>query len=263
MPTVTRPDDVEIRWEVNGEGPLALVTTQVFANPEAVPGLLEELITDHRVLTYDPRGTGSSTPSGPYDLVTDAGDLGALIEAAGEPAAIIGLGNVGESAVLLAADRPDLVSGVVIPFGNPAGLRASAESSALSGSTSVIEVLKEQLAMDYRAALRSVITTGNPQMTEDEIRNRVQQQVDYCPQEVALARLTAWWESNAFEQARALGNRLTILQHDANPWFPGDLLEPMRELLPQARIEAVEDGHLSRPDLTAAEVRRITADNPN
>ena len=117
--------------------------------------------------------------------------------------------------------------------------------------------------MDYRAALRSVITTGNPQMTEDEIRDRVQRQVDYCPQEVALARLTAWWKSNAFEQARSLGGRLTILQHDGNPWFPGDLLEPMRELLPDARIEPVEDGHLSRPDLTAAEVRRITADNHN
>jgi hypothetical protein len=151
----------------------------------------------------------------------------------------------------------------VIPFGNPAGLRASSESSALSGSASVIEVLKEQLAMDYRAALRSVITTGNPQMSEDEIRERVNSQVDYCPQEAAVARLTAWWESDVFEQALSLGSRLTILQHDSNPWFPGDLLEPMRERLPEARIEPVADGHISRPDLTGAEVRRITADNPD
>jgi hypothetical protein len=37
------------------------------------------------------------------------------------------------------------------------------------------------------------------------------------------------------------------------------LLELARELLPEARLERVEDGMLSRPDQTAAVVRRITS----
>jgi hypothetical protein len=39
------------------------------------------------------------------------------------------------------------------------------------------------------------------------------------------------------------------------------MLEPTRELLPDANIEEVEDGHLSRPDLTAGVIRGITGGN--
>jgi pimeloyl-ACP methyl ester carboxylesterase len=211
------------------------------------------------VVTYDARGTGASSPGGPYDLATDAADLGAVLEAASdEPAVVVGLGNSADSAVLLAAERPDLVRAVVVAFGNPAGLRASGESEALSGSDSVVDALVEMLERDYRGALRSVIATGNPQMDEDEVRERVRRQEAYCPGDVARARIVAWRESRVFEQAESLGDRLWILQHPHNPWFPADLLEPLRKVLPEARLEEIEDGHLSRPDLTAQIVRGIT-----
>ena len=43
-------------------------------------GLIDDLVTDHRVVTYDLRGSGQSTRQGPYDVDTDAADLAALIE---------------------------------------------------------------------------------------------------------------------------------------------------------------------------------------
>jgi hypothetical protein len=118
------------------------------------------------------------------------------------------------------------------------------------------------LDRDYRSGLRTVIATGNPQMSEDEIRDRVPRQEAYCPGPVAVARLSAWRNARVFDQARSLGERLWILQHPHNPWFPADLIEPLRELLPDAHVRAIEDGHLSRPDITAGVVREITADNP-
>ena len=237
---------------------MAVITPQIFSDRLVLRPLADELARDHRVITYDARGTGASSIGGPYDLATDAADLAAVIEAAEESAVVVGLGNAADSAVLLAAERPDLVSAVVVAFGNPAGLRASHDSEALSGSDSVLDALTGMLATDYRGALRSVMRTGNPQLAEDELRERVRRQEAYCPGEVAAARIEAWRHSRVFEEARSLGDRLWILQHDQNPWFPAALVEPMRELLPDARIRLVADGHLSRPDLTADVVREIT-----
>ncbi len=260
MPTVSRPDGATLDWESEEEGPTAVITAQVFSDRLVLRPLADELARDHRVITYDARGTGKSSSDGPYDLATDAADLAAIMEAAAaESAVVVGLGNASDSSVLLAAERPDLVRALVVAFGNPAGLRASRDSEALSGSGSVLDALTEMLAKDYRGALRSVIGTGNPQMPEDEIRERVRRQEAYCPGDVAAARMTAWRESRVFEEARALGDRLWILQHDHNPWFPSALIEPIRGLLPEAQIRLVEDGHLSRPDLTADVVREITA----
>jgi pimeloyl-ACP methyl ester carboxylesterase len=259
MPTASRPDGATLDWESEGEGPLAVITPQVFSDRLVVRPLADELARDHRVVTYDARGTGASSSGGPYDLATDAADLAAVIDAAAGTAVVVGLGNAADSSVLLASERPDLISAVVVAFGNPAGLRASRQSEALSGSDSVLDALSEMLAKDYRGALRSVIATGNPQMEESEIRERVRRQEAYCPGDVAAARIEAWRTSRVFEEAQSLGDRLWILQHGQNPWFPADLIEPMREVLPEARIRLIEDGHLSRPDLTADVVREITA----
>jgi pimeloyl-ACP methyl ester carboxylesterase len=259
MPTVTRPDGATIAWDAEGEGPPVLVASQVFSDRRFVEPLMKELARDHTAIIYDARGTGESSAGGPYDLETDAADMAAVAEAAAEPVVVVGLGNSSDSAVIFAADRPDVAKAVVVAFGNPAGLRASRDSEALSGSDSVVEALLGMLEKDYRGALRTVIATGNPQMSEDEIRDRVNRQEAYCPAEVALARTTAWREAQVFEQARSLGDRLWILQHARNPWFPADLIEPTRELLPEAQIHPIEDGHISRPDLTADFVRRITA----
>ena len=54
----------------------------------------------------------------------------------------------------------------------------------------------------------------------------------------------------------ACGDRLWLLHHDANPWFVGT--EQSAEQFPEAHHERVEDGAFTRPDLTAAVVRRIT-----
>jgi hypothetical protein len=162
-------------------------------------------------------------------------------------------------AVLATSMSPDeAIAGVVVPFGNPAGVRAARRSEALVGSRSVLEAINEMLANDYRAGLHSVIGSGNPQMGEKEVRERVDRQVAYCPAEVAIARMASWRNDGVLDEAVALGDRLWILQHPHNPWFPADMMGATKELLPGANIEEVEDGHLTRPDLTAAVVRGLT-----
>ena len=260
MPTATAPGGIELAWGEAGDGPPVLITTQNFAHRAVPSALIDELSRDHRVLIYDPRGTGESTRSGPYDTETDAEDLAALLEQAEAPdSVVIGIANACEVAVILSARHPDLVRGIVVPSGNPAGLRAARRSETMAGSEGVLEALGGMVENDYRSALWTILTSGNPGMDEDEIRRRIDTQADYCAADVAAARLRAWIEVDCLEEARSLGDRLHILLSATNPWFPDSLAEPTQELLPGATVEAVENGHLSRPDITATAVREMTS----
>jgi pimeloyl-ACP methyl ester carboxylesterase len=261
MPQLKRPDGVEIHWEERGEGPLVVLATQFFGSPSVFEGLIGDLAADHRVVTYDLRGTGQSTREGPYDVATDAGDLAALIENAGGAAVVVGWGDGCNRAVRVAAETPDLVVAIVTPGGNPVGREASHGTDALVDSPSVIEALLGMIETDYRGALRTMVSGANPNLTEEEARQRVDSIVEYCAQEVGVARLRAWIEDDAREFAEAAGDRLWILSNsqEHNPWFTPAGLDRTRELLPEVHIEDVEGGAISRPDLTAAIVRRVTA----
>jgi pimeloyl-ACP methyl ester carboxylesterase len=251
-----------LAWRVAGAAPPVLITTQNFAHRTVTSALVDELAGDHRVLVYDPRGTGESTRRGPYDTETDAGDLAALLEQADAAGAVVvGIANGCDVAVLLGARHPHLVRGIVVPSGNPAGLRAARRSETMAGSEGVLEALEGMVANDYRSALWTVLTSGNPGMDEDEIRRRIDTQAEYCPADVAAARLRAWLEVDCLDEARSLGDRLHILLSATNPWFPDTLARSTRELLPEARVDEVEDGHLSRPDISAAAVREMTSSN--
>ena len=59
------PDGVEIHWEERGEGPLVVIANQFFGEAWVFEGLTALLAEDHRVVTYDLRGTGRSSRQGP------------------------------------------------------------------------------------------------------------------------------------------------------------------------------------------------------
>lgn len=256
MPTVERDDGVELHWRTSGKGPLVTICDNLFSIPAALDRLEAELAEDHTVLRYDPRGAGSSTRSGPYDLETDVGDLCAIIEAAGGRSVAVGPANGGMVAVLCAGGRPELISAVVAPTGAP--IAATRLEGGLATSRPVLEAIGTQLASDYRGVVRSITAIGNPQASDEEHRNRVEAQIEHCPQETAQGRWQAYFRSDTTDEARGLGDRLWVLLHAGMPWWPVEIAVPLREMLPDAHIEVVEDGPVSRPDITADVVRRIT-----
>jgi pimeloyl-ACP methyl ester carboxylesterase len=259
LPLLNRPNGVQIHWEERGEGTLVVLATQFFGSPAIFEGLIADLAADHRVVTYDLRGTGDSTREGPYDVATDAADLAALIESIGGPALVVGWGDGCNRAVRVSAERPDLVGAIVTPGGNPVGREASQGTDALVDSPSVIEALLGMIETDYRGALRTIVGGANPNFTEEEARLRVDSIVEYCAQEVGAARLRAWIDDDARELATVVGSRLWILSNalEDNPWFTPAGLDRTRELLPEAHIEDIDGGAISRPELTAAIVRRV------
>jgi pimeloyl-ACP methyl ester carboxylesterase len=264
VPTLKLPDGAELYWEERGEGPLVVIASYWSTHPSVFEPLTEELVSDHRVVRYDDRGAGQSSSSGPFDMETAADDLEAVTQAAGPEAVIVATADGCNRAVRVAARRRDLVAGVVIVGGAPVTRESFQGSEAMISSDVVVNAFFEMVGTDYRGALRSVLGATNEQMDEDELRERVRGQAEYSPAAAAVPRLRAWMDDAAAEEsARLAGDRLWFLRAPqmGGGWFPqGEEYERLIvRTFPEARIDTVDDGFVSRPDQTAAVVRRITA----
>jgi pimeloyl-ACP methyl ester carboxylesterase len=262
MPRLQRPDGVEIEWRLDGhEGPLVAITLMAMQPPLVCRGLVEELASDHRVLTYDLRGTGGSSRSGPYDTETDAADLAAVVAEAGGGALAVATGDGARRAVRAAAERPDLVHTVAISGELPLGPVTSGErSEALADSPAVLEALLGLLEIDYRTGIRTMFTSsGDSEWHTISLHDRLDATEAHCPAEAGVARMRAWIHDDSSEPGRALGDRLWYLHYPGNAWFQG-ALGAIRRDLPKARFEAVSDGVISRPEENAAAIRSILAE---
>jgi pimeloyl-ACP methyl ester carboxylesterase len=260
VPKLRLPDGVELHWEERGEGPLVVISAPCVSVPTAFRALGDELARDHRVVFYDARGTGHSTRTGPYNIPTDTRDLAALLAELGEPAVLISFGDALHRSVEASAIRPELVSAVVSPGVAPlgSGRDYSGVDDGLASSPAVVGALVRLFETDYRSGLRTVVEGGNPQFSPEQVQQRIDEVVAYSPFEATLGRLRGWISHDSRESGRALGDRLWVLTFVGNMWFPPELADAIRRDVPEARIEEVEDGAVSRPDLTAEVVRRIT-----
>ena len=257
MPELERPDGARIHYEVRGEGPPAVFALGFAATPATYAGVADELSRDHRVLTWDPRGCGASSPEGPYDIATDAGDLLALIHEVGGQAAVFAIGHGVIVALRAAAEDPDAVRTLVSPAVVVALRDHLADTEGFGASRPVLDLLVEQLRRDPRGAIRATIGSLNPQYSEEELRARVDETLAYTAPETTLERVESWLaDDSALEQLQALGDRLAVLWYAEDPWQAG-AMPRARELLPEAHVIELEDGSLSRPDLPANVVREM------
>jgi pimeloyl-ACP methyl ester carboxylesterase len=259
--TVERPGGVEVHWEERGRGPLVLIAHQVlWSHPGVYRELIGELAADHKVVTYDPRGCGKSTRQGPYDAETDAGDLEAVVEAAGGGAVALGVGYGFNLAARVAAARPDLISALLSIQPAAAAVLPRSElrgAGVIAASDSVMEMFMQMLNTDPRMALRTIVAATNPGMDEDALRDRIDLVSSYISPEAGPGRAAVWLEDDPSEYVRILGDRLWILHDEAEPLFEGALVARVAELYPRAHIVELSGGPISRPDLIAGWIRSV------
>jgi pimeloyl-ACP methyl ester carboxylesterase len=261
MPRLRRPDGAELEWRIEGDhGPLVVVAAMALHPPAPCRAIVRELAADHRVITYDLRGTGGSSRVGPYEIATDALDLAAVVEAAGGDALAVALGDGALRAVRAAVHRPGAIHTVAISGEVPLGpVHGSSSREALANSPAVLEAMLKLLETDYRTGLRSILTSGgDSEWHRLALRDRLDDTAGYCPPEVAVPRMRSWIRTDSLEQARSLGDRLWYLHFPGNAWFRGSL-DAIRHELPDARFEAVSEGVISRPEENALAIRRILA----
>jgi pimeloyl-ACP methyl ester carboxylesterase len=256
--SLSRPGGIAIDWEQRGDGPLLYVAhNPMVATPRTFEAVLADLGRDHRVVTWDPRGTGRSSPGGPYDLYTDAADLAALIEELGA-GVTLSLGY-NHAPLVVAENHPELVAAAVLVGALPRLPPADGEEPESLLTSGAVGAAVQQLALtDPRALLRSWVELGNPQLDETGLHERVEAQVAYCPVSAGLPRVESYLNFGLSDAYAALGDRLWIVTW-TNPIHTDEQVARVRARLPQANVVDAADGPISRPDLTAAAVRRATA----
>ncbi len=261
MPRLRTSDGAEIEWWVDGEeGSLVAIALMALHPPLVCRRIAEDLASDHRVLGYHLRGTGLSSRAGPYDIETDAADLAAVVEEAGGDALVIALGDGARRSVKAAAARPDLIHTVVVSGEFPLGrIGGPGSQDALANSPAVLDALLGLLATDYRTGLRTMMaSSGEDDWHEKALRDRLDAIEAHCPQASGVPRMVSWVEDESRSEGQALGDRLWYLHYPGNAWFQGSL-EIVRRSLPEAQLEAVSDGVISRPAENATVIRRILA----
>jgi pimeloyl-ACP methyl ester carboxylesterase len=116
---LARPEG-RIAFELQGDGPLVVLVPGMGELRSSYRFLAPSLVSaGYRVASTDLRGHGESDTSfARYGDVETAADVTALIESLGGPAIIVGNSLAAGAGVIVAADRPELVSGLVLvgPF---------------------------------------------------------------------------------------------------------------------------------------------------
>lgn len=119
MQRVVLEDGATLAYHDEGSGPPILLMHGFTGTARShLGGLIDALKADHRVIAPDLRGYGASRPPArdfPADFYQrDAADMAALLDHVRPgPVVAMGFSDGSESALLLAAARPDLVRGVV------------------------------------------------------------------------------------------------------------------------------------------------------
>jgi pimeloyl-ACP methyl ester carboxylesterase len=110
-----RPEG-RIAYDLQGSGPLVVLAPGMGELRSSYRFLAPELVAaGYTVATTDLRGHGDSdTTFSSYGDVDTAGDLSALIEHLGEPAVIVGNSMSSAAGVIVAAEHPERVTGLVL-----------------------------------------------------------------------------------------------------------------------------------------------------
>jgi hypothetical protein len=124
----------------------------------------------------------------------------------------------------------------------------------------VLETVVGLARSNHRAAIRGILEFTNPGMAEDELRRRLDAEVAYWSGDALRARSQWFLRKDLAEAARALRDRLWIAYWES-PWTHS-VAERINEVLPEAHVYPVDEGPISRPDLTAAVVRKVTGRRP-
>ncbi|MGA6161202.1 alpha/beta fold hydrolase [Amycolatopsis magusensis] len=118
MTGTLRVDGATLHYDLRGDGPPLLLIPGGSGGAASVDTLAEDLATDHRVVTYDPRGMSRSTlddPRAEQHVTEHADDAARLLGllAPGRRARVFGSSSGAIVALHLLTSRPELVERVV------------------------------------------------------------------------------------------------------------------------------------------------------
>jgi pimeloyl-ACP methyl ester carboxylesterase len=223
MPTVTSKDGTRIAFDKIGSGPALILVDGALCNRQFGPSptLASRFAKDFTVYSYDRRGRGESGDTRPYDRAREVEDLGALIEAAGGRAALLGLSS--GAALALEAAAANLPVTKVVAY----------EPPYIGGASSTP-------AGNHRAALERLVGEGR---RGEAVAYFMRDMVNVSAPMVMMMRLMFWIWPKLCAVAHTLPYDAALM---------GDFLAPTQRLTQIRTPVMVGHGGRTTPPLKGA-----------
>jgi len=200
---IDRPEG-RVAYDLQGSGPLLVLVPGMGELRSSYRFLTPMLVAaGYSVATTDLRGHGDSdTTFSSYGDVETAGDVQALITQLGEPAIIVGNSLAAGAAVIVAAEHPDQVDGLVLvgPFvrNPPANAVIRALFRAMTAPLWIAPVWKGYLPTLYAGRkpddfeeYRAAVVTSLRRAPYGRAFSLTTRQTDHDPAEAKLGSVTA------------------------------------------------------------------------
>jgi len=245
-----------IGYDVAGDGPLVVLVPGM-GDLRATYRLLAPALRDagYRVACSDLRGHGDSdTTFASYGDVETAGDILALIEELGGPAVVVGNSMGAGAAALAAAERPDLVSGLVLvgPFVR------NGEVSAIQRALLRLAMARPWAASVWKAYLPKLYAGQRP-ADFAEYRDRVVSSLRRPGYARAFSLTTRTNHDRAQARLADVSAPTLVVMGELDPDFPDPRAEAdwIAQALPAEVVMVPEAGHYpqsQQPELMRAAV---------
>ncbi|MEC5193013.1 MULTISPECIES: alpha/beta fold hydrolase [unclassified Arthrobacter] len=256
-----RPAQGRIAYDVHGTGPLILLVPGMGELRSTYRFLAPALVAaGYTVAMTDLRGHGDSDAGfSSFGDVDTAGDVTALLRELGEPAVIVGNSMAAGSAVIVAAEHPELVSGLVLvgPFvRNPA-------VSAIRALLFRVIMARPWAVAAWKAYLPT-LNSGTKPADFTEYRDQAVASMKRPGYARAFSLTTRTDHALAEASLPAVHTPTLVVMGEKDPDFkdPQDEAEWIAEAL-RGNVVLVPDAghypHSQQPDLTSAAVLRFLA----
>jgi pimeloyl-ACP methyl ester carboxylesterase len=257
---LARPEG-RLAYDVDGDGPLVVLVPGMGDLRGAYRFLAPALRgAGYRVACAELRGHGDSDSTfASYGDLDTATDVIALIEELGGPAVVVGNSMAAGSAVLVAADKPDLVAGLVLvgPFVR------DPKTSAIQHLMLRIAMARPWAATSWKAYLPKLYAGQRP-ADFDDYRKQVVASLHKPGHAKAFSLTTRTSHAPAEARLGDVSAPTLIVMGEADPDFPNPRAEAdwISKALHAEVLMVPEAGHYpqsQRPDITSPAVLRFLA----
>ncbi|MDQ3409683.1 MAG: alpha/beta hydrolase, partial [Actinomycetota bacterium] len=247
--TVTSPDGIVLSGEEAGEGtPVVLLHGLTASRRYVVHGSRALERSGHRVVAYDARGHGASSPApdaAAYDYTLLPGDLGAVLEDRGLDRAVLAGASMGAHTIVrFALDHPERVAGMVLV--TPAHVPGEDEDAErLETWDRLARGLREDGVDGFLAA--SDFSTM-PQKWRETVTRVIRQRMERHEHLDAVADAVAAVSRSrpfaALEELEGLEQPTVVVgsRDAADPTHPLRTAHTYAELLPRGRLVVEDEG---------------------
>ena len=210
--------------------------------------LLERLARRLEVVLYDRRGTGlSGGEVDDFGLAADLRELQAVVEAAGAPVALLAMSGAGPAAVALAAERPELVSRLVL-YGT------YADGPAVFTNPELRRLIVGMVRAHWGMGSRLIADLYRPGSSDEAARHLARVLRDSADREVAARYLEAVYDADASALLPRVRAPALVLHYRGDRVVPFAGGRQLAASLPQASFLPL-DGAFHVPD--AADLDRV------